>query len=343
MCPWNIPWNQSSGRNREPNQFAIPPGGSGNCAANKLFSIFHPPSSILYPVTVHWQKITVVGVGLLGGSLGLAIKQRRLAPKVDGFVRRTASIKDCETFGVVDHATRDLKRAVENADLVILCTPIGRMAELTKEMLPALKKGAVVTDVGSVKGSVVAELEPLIAGAGGFFVGSHPMAGGEKMGVAAARADLFVNSLCIVTPSHNSDPGAVKQVEEFWKAVGARLLTLAPSAHDDLVSRSSHLPHVVAAELANYVLSPAHPKEQAEVCANGFRDTTRIASGSPEMWRDIATANRENLSRVLGVFIEDLQEFRLALENGDVKAIEEFFENAKQRRDKWRGQGDSPE
>ena len=294
-------------------------------------------------MVVQWQKVTLVGVGLLGGSLGLAIKERKLAAKVDGFVRRSASIGECEKLGVVDRATGDLKQAVSDADLVILCTPIGRMIELTKEMLPALKKGAIVTDVGSVKGVVVNELEPLVAKAGGFFVGSHPMAGGEKMGVAAARGDLFVNSLCIVTPSHNSDAEAVEKVCEFWKSVGARLLTLAPGAHDDLVSRSSHLPHVVAAELANYVLSPAHPKEQAMVCANGFRDTTRIASGSPEMWRDIAIANRENLARVLGVFIEDLQEFRLALDNGDVKVIQEFFEKAKQRRDKWCGQGNSPE
>jgi prephenate dehydrogenase len=113
--------------------------------------------------------------------------------------------------------------------------------------------------------------------------------------------------------------------------------------HDDLVSRSSHLPHVVAAELANYVLSPAHPEEQGLVCANGFRDTTRIASGSPEMWRDISLANRKNLGRVLGVFIEDLQEFCLALERDDVKAVEEFFEKAKQRRDQWCGSGSSPE
>ena len=113
------------------------------------------------------------------------------------------------------------------------------------------------------------------------------------------------------------------------------MLRLTPELHDELVSRSSHLPHVVAAELANYVLSPVHPPEQAAVCANGFRDTTRIASGSPEMWRDIAMANRKNLGRVLGVFIEDLQEFSLSLEKGDVKAVEEFFEKAKQRRDAW--------
>jgi prephenate dehydrogenase len=292
---------------------------------------------------MHWQKITLVGVGLLGGSLGLAVKQRRLAARIEGYVRRTASITECDKLAVVDHATRDLARAVAEADLVILCTPLSQMRELAEKMLPALKPGAIVTDVGSVKGSVVEELEPLIAGAGGHFVGSHPMAGGEKTGVSAARADLFERAVCIVTPTPNSNKNAVERVEEFWKALGGRVLRMAPALHDDLVSRASHLPHVVAAELANYILSPAHPPEQATVCANGFRDTTRVASGSPEMWRDIAIANQKNLGRVLGVFIEDLQEFRLALENGDVKAVEEFFENAKQRRDQWCGSGNSQE
>ena len=292
---------------------------------------------------MHWQKVALVGVGLLGGSLGLAIKQRRLAAKVDGFVRRSVSIGECEKLGAVDHATRDLSRAVENADLVVLCTPLGQMRETAVKMIPALKPGAIVTDVGSVKGSVIEELEALIADAGAHFVGSHPMSGGEKTGVMAARADLFANAVCLVTPTPNSHKDAVARVEELWAAVGARVLKISPALHDDLVSRSSHLPHVVAAELANYVLSPAHPEEQGLVCANGFRDTTRIASGSPEMWRDIALANRKNLGRVLGVFIEDLQEFSLALERGDVKAVEEFFEKAKQRRDQWCGPGSSAE
>ncbi len=280
---------------------------------------------------------------MLGGSLGLAIKTRRLADKVDGFVRRSVSIGEAETGGVVDHATRDLARAVENADLVILCTPLGQMLEIATKMLPALKKGCIVTDVGSVKGSVVEQLEPLIQGAGAFFVGSHPMAGGEKTGLSAAREDLYAKSVCVVTPTRRSNAEAVGKVEQFWKDVGARVLKLSPGEHDDLVSRSSHLPHVVAAELANYVLSPAHSKEQEEVCANGFRDTTRIASGSPEMWRDIALANRKNLLRVLGVFIEDLQEFSLSLEKEDAKAVEEFFANAKQRRDRWCEGTQSPE
>ena len=131
-------------------------------------------------------------------------------------------------------------------------------------------------------------------------------------------------------------------MEEFWRGAGGSPLRLTPELHDDLVSRSSHLPHVVAAELANYILSPAHPKQQAMLCANGFRDTTRIASGSAEMWRDIALANRKNLARVLGVFVEDLQEFKLALENEDQKTVQEFFEEAKQRRDAWRAQSASP-
>jgi prephenate dehydrogenase len=292
---------------------------------------------------MHWRKITLVGVGLLGGSLGLAIKQRRLAARVEGFVRRTASIAECEKFGVVDHATRDLARAVTDADFIILCTPISQMRELVQQMLPALKPGAVVTDVGSVKGTVIDELEGIIAAAGACFVGSHPMAGGEKTGVSASRVDLFERAVCLVTPTHNSDKDAVDQVCQFWQALGGRLLKLPPNLHDDLVSRASHLPHVVAAELANYILSPAHPAEQAVVCANGFRDTTRVASGSPEMWRDIAIANRKNLGRVLAVFIEDLQEFRLALDEGDAKAIEEFFETAKQRRDQWVESSTSPE
>ncbi len=287
---------------------------------------------------MHWQKITLVGVGLLGGSLGLAIKQRRLADEVHGFVRRTASIAECERLGVVDHATLDLHRAVENADLVILCTPLAQMPPVTEQMLPAIKPGAIITDVGSVKGSLIRELEPLVTSVDAHFVGSHPMAGAEKMGVSAARADLFEESVCVITPTADSESTAVGQVEEFWRAVGARPLRLTPEIHDELVSRSSHLSHVVAAELANYVLSPAHPKEQAMLCANGFRDTTRIASGSPEMWRDIALANHEHLARVLGVFIEDLQEFQLALRNGDQKTIAEFFEKAKQRRDQWCGQ-----
>lgn len=284
---------------------------------------------------MHFQKLTLVGVGLLGGSLGLAVKQRRLARHVEGLVRRTASIAECQQLGVVDHAGRDPRKAVADADLIVLCTPISRMRETLAPMLPALQAGAIVTDVGSVKGAVVRELEALVAAAGGHFVGSHPLAGAEKTGPAAARADLFSDAVCVITPTRRSSAVAVQRVEALWKAVGGHPVRLTAELHDELVSRSSHLPHVVAAGLAHYVLSPLHSKQQGLLCGNGFRDTTRIASSSPKMWRDIALANRKNLGRVLGVFIDDLREFQHALDAGDEPAIRDYFEKAKERRDAW--------
>jgi prephenate dehydrogenase len=285
---------------------------------------------------MRWNNISVIGAGLLGGSIALAVKQRGLAAKVFACVRSDTTLAHCLRLEIADVVTKDVKTAVETSELVILCTPLSQMPAMAAQMQPFLKSGTIVTDVGSVKLTVVNELEPILRKGGVEFIGSHPMAGSEKMGVGSARADLFQNAVCLVTPGFRSSAEAVSRVESFWKALGGCPIRMRPETHDDLVSRSSHLPHVVAAELANYVLSPVHPKEQARVCANGFRDTTRIASGSPEMWRDIALANRKNLGRVLGVFIEDLQEFQLALERGDVEAIEEFFAKAKQRRDNWR-------
>jgi prephenate dehydrogenase len=291
---------------------------------------------------VQFRKITIIGVGLLGGSVGLAVKRRRLAREVAGFVRRPTSLKNCEKAGAVDYATTDLLAAVSGSDLVILCTPLAQMRARAEEMLPALKRGAIVTDVGSVKAGVVRELESLISRTGAHFVGSHPMAGAEKTGVSAARADLFVNAVCVLTPTKKSNTSAVHRVEQFWKSLGARTLRLAPARHDLLVSRSSHLPHVVAATLANLVLAPAQPAHQAALCANGFRDTTRIASGSPEMWRDIALANRKNLARSLDAFIADLQKFHGILKRADAKTIAKFFETAKIRRDGWCAGSASP-
>ena len=284
---------------------------------------------------MRFQKITIIGVGLLGGSIGLAARQRRLASEVAGFVRRAASLKDCEKAGAVDYATTDLLAAVSNADLVILCTPLAQMRARVEEMLPALKRGAIVTDVGSAKAGVVKDVCGLIRKAGAHFIGSHPMAGAEKMGVRAAKADLFVNAVCVVTPTENSDPAALRQVEQFWKSLGGQTLRLTPQLHDQLVSRSSHLPHIVAAALANWVLDPARPKAQAQLCASGFRDTTRIASGSPEMWRDIALANRKNLVKSLDDFVAELQKFQKSLKKDDVLAMTKYFETAKLRRDAW--------
>jgi len=291
---------------------------------------------------MRFHNISILGLGLLGGSLALAIKQRKLAARTQAYARREATVAEARALGLADLVTGDLKEAVRGADLIVLCTPLSQMRVVAAAMRSHLQPGAIVTDVGSSKSLIAAELEPLLHEAKAVFVGSHPMAGSEKSGLSAARANLFDNAICLVTPGNASPPAAVAAVENFWRDIGANPHRMTPETHDDLVGRSSHLPHIVAAELANYVLSPAHPKEQALVCATGFRDTTRIASGSPEMWRDIALSNRRVLTRVLGVFIEDLQEFQLALERNDASIIEEFFANAKQRRDQWRASSDSP-
>ena len=303
--------------------------------AQMAISNFHRPVNFRYSLPVQFKKIIIVGVGLLGGSIGLAARQRRLAGEIAGFVRRASSLKDCERAGAVDYATTDLLAAVSNADLIILCTPLAQMCPLARQMLPALKRGAIVSDVGSVKAGVVRELEAIFARSGAHFVGAHPMAGGEKMGVQAARPDLFKNAVCIITPTKRTPANAVRKVEQFWKALGARTMRLTSAEHDLLVSRSSHLPHLVAAALAGLVLDPSQPKALAGLCATGFRDTTRVASGSPEMWRDIALANRKNLSTAIDAFTATMKRFQGALKRTDVRAVEFFYANAKKRRDLW--------
>jgi len=299
------------------------------------YFVVYPRRSFRYLPPVQFRKITIIGVGLLGGSIGLAVRKKRLAAEIAGFVRREKAIAECEKSGAVDCATTDLPAAVSNSDLVILCTPLAQMRPITEQFLPALKRGAIVTDVGSVKAGVVRELENLIQKSGAHFVGGHPMAGGEKMGVGAARADLYANAVCIITPTKKSHAGAVRKLEQFWKSLGSRTLRMDAPKHDLLVSRSSHLPHVVAATLAGLVLDPRQPKPLAGLCAAGFRDTTRIASGSPEMWRDIALANRKNLARSLDAFISEMQKFQIALKKSDAGTVSKFFETARQRRDYW--------
>jgi prephenate dehydrogenase len=294
---------------------------------------------------MRWQKVTLVGVGLLGGSLGLALRKRGLAGEVCGYVRREASIAECLEAGAVHRATVDLAEAVRGADLIVLCTPLLRMGELAKQITRDVKKSALVTDVGSVKGAIVSELEPIFSAKGAAFVGSHPMAGSEKMGVSAARADLFLNAACVVTISDSSVTEKVEETEALWREVGGRVIRLEPETHDLLVSRSSHLPHVLAAQLANFVLDPMSAPEQSKLCANGFRDSTRIAAGSPEMWRDIVVMNRKHVLDAVKRFGVGLEEFRALLERNDPAELEEYFKRAKELRDEWTGRcaSSSPE
>ena len=289
----------------------------------------------LNPRVHQWDKITLLGVGLLGGSIGLAAQKYGQAKSVTGYVRRAESVAECTEVGATTEATMDFDAAVADADLLILCTPISAMRALAERLSGKLKPGAIVTDVGSVKSTVVREVEGVVTAAGGHFVGSHPMAGSETAGVKFAKEDLLKGRLCVITPTPKSDPEAVAKVEAFWAALGSRTLQMTPESHDELVSRSSHLPHIVSAVLAGYVLSPDHGEDQGRLCATGFRDTTRIASGDIKMWTDIVAANRKNLAWVLEDLIGELQSFQAALKGQDYNAIGDTLTRAKDLRDAW--------
>ncbi len=280
--------------------------------------------------SVESPKITLIGVGLLGGSVGLAAKKRGVAGCVTGLVRRSESIDECLAIGAVDEATQDFAEAVEGASLVILCTPVGGMKDMAAQIKPHLSPEAVVTDVGSVKASVVQGVEPILP----CFVGSHPLCGSEKTGVAHADADLFEGATCAVTPTERSDAEAVFKVNEFWGALGARVVNLTTMAHDDIVARTSHLPHVVASALVKAILGKPVTGE-SDFIGTGFTDTTRLASGSPMMWRDIALANSEAIQKAINDLQFELSELKKALAAKDGTALENFFKEGKTLRDQW--------
>jgi prephenate dehydrogenase len=272
------------------------------------------------------RKLTIVGPGLLGGSIGLAARHRKVAGKVVVWARRQEAADEAYKLGVADEATTDLRRAVADAELVVLAVPIGVMRSLA-EQIPA---GCVVTDVGSVKYPVVTALSEKLPK----FVGSHPMAGSEQTGIEAARRELFDNTVCIVTPREDTDKAALNLVFEFWKSLGCQVRTLAPQEHDEIVARISHLPHLVAAAVVNVVCSDgAHP---LNFVGPGFKDFTRIASGPPEMWTEIAVENRQEIARGLDHLIEELGKLRTALENADAVELRAMLKRAKHYRDELR-------
>lgn len=277
-----------------------------------------------------FPKITLIGVGMLGGSVGLAARQRGVAGQVTGLVRRAESVGECLAAGAVDAATQDLAEALDGAALVILCTPVGDMADMAARLKPHLAADAVVTDVGSVKANVVAAVEPVLPR----FVGSHPLCGSEKAGVAHARGDLFEGAACAVTPTGQSDAAAVELVSGFWTALGGKVVSLTAEDHDAIVARTSHLPHVVASALVNAVL--ARPRAgESMFLGTGFRDTTRLASGSPSMWRDIALTNAEAIARSIDDLQAELEQLKTALGAKDTAALEKFFAEGKSGRDEW--------
>ena len=276
------------------------------------------------------RKLTILGPGLLGGSIGLAARHRKVAQRVALWARRPEAADTAWKLGAADEAGTDLLKAVDGAELVVLATPIGVMNTLAQQFKPALSKDCVVTDVGSVKYPVVTLLGELLPR----FVGSHPMAGSEQSGIEAARRDLFEKAVCMVTPTEQTDKPALQLVHDFWKAIGCSVRTLSPSEHDEIVARISHLPHIVAATVVNVVCSGgARP---LDFVGPGFKDFTRIASGPPEMWTEICQQNRQEVGRALDALIAELGKMRTALENNDDVELQVMLKRAKHFRDELR-------
>lgn len=279
------------------------------------------------------NKIAILGPGLLGGSIALALRARAPQCRVAVWARRAAAVEEVRAAGLCYLASTELAPIVEGADAVILCVPIGAMPGLAQQLVSLVAPNTLITDVGSVKGPVVNALAPIFQNAGrGRFVGSHPMAGSEDAGLSAARADLFEGTVCIVTPHPGACAEDVEAVAALWRLVGCEIRTLSPTEHDSTIGLVSHLPHLIAAALVDFVC--AQNPEAVDFCGNGLRDTTRIASGLPEMWTEILATNRAVLGQQLDGLIQRLQEVSRDIAGGNDSKLKEFLTNAKVRRDR---------
>lgn len=274
-----------------------------------------------------FEKLAVLGLGLLGGSVAAAAKQRGLADEVVGAARRTGPLERARAAGIVDSVASPLE-AVVGADFVVLATPVGSMPKLVAEVAPNLEPGCILTDVGSVKLSVI-DLIPGLLPDGVEFVGSHPMAGSHLRGPDHARADLFEGATCVVTPRLGQSPTAIERVEDFWRALGARVTRRSAAAHDEEVAWVSHLPHLLAFAFAESLHSA--PREVGELAGSGFRDFTRIAQSDAELWGEILSLNSKALSGPLNHFSESLARLARLLEEGDGESLERLLSQARIR------------
>ena len=278
-----------------------------------------------------FENVTIIGVGLIGGSR--ALRRGALCAHSTGYGRREEHLRRAVELGVIDDYCTDIREAVAAADLVVLATPLSTTEGLLRVMAPALKANAVITDVGSAKGAVVAAAEQTLGEHLVRFVPGHPIAGTEQSGVEHSFAELFDDHLVILTPLPQNDPETVELVREMWERCGARVISTDIAHHDRVLAATSHLPHMLAYALVDCLAEMGEREEIFRYAAGGFRDFTRIASSSPEMWHDICLANREQLLLVLDDFESHLTAVRQAIADNDGERLLSIFKRAKQARD----------
>jgi prephenate dehydrogenase len=279
-----------------------------------------------------FKHVAIIGVGLIGGSLGMVLKRQGLAKTVVGAGRRVENLKKAVELGAIDRYVSDNLDAVRGADLVVLATPVDTYEEHLRAWGQALSSGCIVTDVGSVKGLLVERAEQLIP-AHARFVGAHPIAGKEKTGVSAGSADLFKGARCVLTPTQRTDPQALQTIRELWEAAGSAIVTMDPFLHDKLLGAVSHLPHVAAYCLINALTELQERMLPGQnvlaYSGGGLRDTTRIAASSPEMWRDIFLWNRENIVEMVEIYERHLQRLKELIRSSDGPGMEKELQRAK--------------
>ena len=284
---------------------------------------------------MRFERVAILGVGLIGGSFALALKQAKVCAHVTGAGRSGANLKLALERGVIDSIAADAVAAVHGADLVLLSAPVAQFPKLFRELASVVGPKTVVTDGGSTKRDVVAAARATLGRKIGQFVPAHPIAGAEKSGAGAASADLFRDKRVILTPLAENSDAAVKKVEEAWAACGARTARMEAEEHDAVLAAVSHLPHVLAYALVHEIASRENGAQLFALAAGGFRDFTRIASSHPEMWRDICVANRDRLLEELKKYGKELDSIGRLLEAGDGAGLEKLFAEARAARDKW--------